>query len=83
MCGTVIAGDIPGEDQENFKKFVIEINMKMSDEEIINKLCYYLDNSEKLHTLKEIGLEWSKNYTQEKYAERFINATTDYLKNYI
>ena len=79
MCGTVIAGDIPGEDQENFKKFIIEINMKMSDEEIINKLCHYLDNSEKLHTLKEIGLEWSKNYTQEKYAERFIKATTDFL----
>jgi hypothetical protein len=79
MCGTVIAGDIPGEDQENFKKFIIEINMTMSDEEIINKLVYYLENEEKLRILKDIGLEWSKVYTQEKYAERFIFAAIDFI----
>jgi hypothetical protein len=79
MCGTVIAGDIPGEDQENFKKFIIEINMEMTDEEIINKLVYYLDNEEKLRILKDTGLNWSKGYTQEKYAERFISATKNFL----
>jgi len=82
MCGTVIAGDIPGEDQDNFRKFVIEINMKMTDDEIINKLVYYLENEEKLRILKEMGLKWSKGYTQEKYATRFIAATDDYLENY-
>ena len=82
MCGTVIAGDIPGEDQENFKKFVIEINMQMSDEEIINKLCYYLDNEEKLLILKQRGLDWSKGYTQEKYAHRFLDAAQNYLETY-
>ncbi len=74
MCGTVIAGDIPGEDQENFKKFVIEINMQMTDDEIINKLVDYLENENKLRILQQTGLEWSKEYTQEKYAERFIKA---------
>ena len=80
MCGTVIAGDIPGEDQENFRKFVIEINMDMTDDEIINKLVYYLENEEKLRILQQIGLEWSKEYTQEKYAERFISAVKDFNK---
>jgi len=80
MCGTVIAGDIPGEDQENFKKFIIEINMEMTDDEIVNKLVYYLENEEKLRILEKEGLEWSKKYTQEKYAERFINAAENYLK---
>ena len=79
MCGTVIAGDIPGEDQDNFRKFVIEINMQMSDEEIINKLVHYLDNKEKLRILKERGLEWSKEYTQQKYAIRFLKAAENFI----
>ena len=78
MCGTVIAGDIPGEDQKNFRKFVIEINMNMNDDEIINKLVYYLENEEKLRILQQEGLEWSKQYTQEKYAERFISAIQNF-----
>ena len=82
MCGTVIAGDIPGEDQENFKKFIIEISMEMTDDEIINKLTYYLDNEEKLSILKDIGLDWSRGYTQEKYAERFIKNVGEFLENY-
>jgi len=80
MCGTVIAGDIPGEDQKNFKKFIIEINMEMTDEEIINKLMYYLDNDEKLCILKNTGLEWSKEYTQEKYADKFLKAALDFIE---
>lgn len=80
MCGTVIAGDIPGEDQKNFRKFIIEINMKMTDDQIINKLIFYLENSEKLRILKNIGLEWSKEYTQEKYAQRFIRCVDKFLR---
>ncbi len=80
MCGTVIAGDIPGEDQDNFRKFVIEINMQMSDDDIINKLVYYLENEEKLRILKEEGLKWSKEYTQEKYAQRFMHCADKFLK---
>jgi hypothetical protein len=74
MCGTVIAGDIPNDDSENFKKFVIEIDNSMSDTEIISNITNVLDNTEKLKKLKAIGLEWSKNYTQEMYAKRFIEA---------
>ena len=73
MCGTAIAADLPEEDQENFKKFMIEIDMSMTDEQIINKLSYYLDNDEERKKLISLGLEWSKNYTHEKYAERFVN----------
>ena len=38
MSGSVIAGDIPYEDQDNFRKFVIEIDMHMTDDEIISKV---------------------------------------------
>jgi len=78
MCGTAIAGDIPGEDQESFNKFVIEINMDMSDEEIINKLRHYAENDEERNELVKCGQEWSAEYTQERYAERFVE-TLEYL----
>ena len=54
--------------------------MEMSDSEIINKLCYYLDNEEKLLILKQRGLDWSKGYTQEKYAHRFLDVARNYLE---
>ena len=72
MCGTSIAGDIPGEDQENFKKFVIEISTGMTDKEIIDKLIYFLHNEDIRQEQVAVGKEWADNYTQEKYAERFV-----------
>ncbi len=74
MSATAIAADIPEEDEDNFRNFVIEINMSMSDEEIINKLSYYLDNDSEREKLVQNGLKWSESYTQEKYAERFLEA---------
>jgi hypothetical protein len=73
MCGTVIAGDIPNDDSENFRRFVIEINNDMSDEQIISKITECLDDLERLNDMRTIGLSWSKEYTQEKYAERFLS----------
>ncbi len=78
MCNSVHCADIPEQDQEDFNKILIVINMGMSDEEIIEKLVYYLEHNDELEKLKKIGYEWSKNYTQEKYAERFVNAVYDF-----
>lgn len=79
MCGTVIAGDIPNDDSENFRKFVIEINNSMTDSEIITKITSFIDDTKKLKKYEETGLEWSKNYTQEKYAERFLSSASSFL----
>tara|TARA_B100000497_G_C7658148_1_gene396265 strand:- start:325 stop:1668 length:1344 start_codon:yes stop_codon:yes gene_type:complete len=68
MCGTAIASDIPNEDIDNFCKFVIEIDLCMSDEDIIQKLDYYLKNKIDYDQKIEAGLEWSKGYTLDKYA---------------
>ena len=81
MCGTVIAGDIPNDDKESFRKFVIEINNEMTDEQIISKVVSYLDDSKKLDVLRETGITWSKEYTQERYAERFIEKVHAFLGN--
>lgn len=72
-CGTAMAADIPNEDKAEFKKFIIEIDMDMSDDEIINKLCYYLDNDNERKYIIDKGLNYAANNTQKLYAERLLN----------
>ena len=81
MCGTVLAADIPNGCEDEFKDFIIEINMDMSDEEILNKLTFYLENPNNLRKLEENGLQWSENCTQENYAEMFINKVKEFLND--
>ena len=79
-CNTGIMGDIPDQDQEDFRKFVIEVNLEMTDDEIINKIIYYLENNDELEEKKKAGLEWASNYGQDNYARRFIQCLDDYFK---
>lgn len=81
MCNTVHCADLPDQDEKEFKNMLIDISMDMTDDEIINKLIYYLENNDELEKLRKYGYEWSKNYTQEKYAERFLEALTDFKNN--
>ena len=80
MCGTSLAADIPN-DCEEFKDFVIDINMDMTDEEILDKLIFYLENSSERRILEEAGLKWSENYTQQDYARDFVSKIKLYLGN--
>lgn len=79
MCGTAIAGDIPNQDQEEFREFVIEIDMSMSDDQIVQKLKWYLDNHDKREELERKGLEWSAEWTQDKYGELFVTEVNKFL----
>tara|TARA_Y100000589_G_C27128957_1_gene619751 strand:+ start:504 stop:1490 length:987 start_codon:yes stop_codon:yes gene_type:complete len=80
MCNSVIAGDIPDEDSDNFKNFVIELNMEMSDKQILKKIVHYLDCDRKLNNLKNIGYEWSQKYTQEFYAQKLFETIKNFLQ---
>jgi len=76
MCGTALAGDLYDDHPEDVKKlksFLIEINMQMSDQEIIKKLVYYLENDEERNKLVKKGLEYTRDFTQEQYATRVVN----------
>lgn len=81
MCASVLAADLPAQDQEDFKQFIIEINTKMKNKQIVEKLIYYLENDEERQKLIHKGLEWCKNYTQEKYAEKFIETVNTFLSD--
>ena len=72
---SVIIGDIPNEknDFSEFKKFIIEVNYKDSNETIMNKFLYYLKNKDKLLEKCKYGYNWSQKYNQEYYANKLIN----------
>ena len=78
-CGVALAGDMPREDEENISKFLIEINVNMGVNGIREKLLYYLEHEEERQRLVENGISWASNYTQQKYAEKFIAAAKQFL----
>jgi len=78
MCGSVMATDLPDNGSE-FEQFAITLNHSMTDNEIIRKLEYYLNNNTELEKMANKGLVWSQTYIQENYATRFINALSDFL----
>ena len=80
-CRTAIAADIPNEEQETFKKFVIEIDTKDDNKTIIEKLKKYLDNPEELEKVSYRGWMLMQKYTQEWYASVFINKINKILSS--
>jgi hypothetical protein len=83
MCGSVIASDLPAQNIKLFEEMMIVISNEMTDEEIVNKLVYYLENNEELEIKKNLGLSISKNWGQDRYAKLIydeINKLID--KNY-
>jgi len=80
MCNTALAADMPKEDDAKFNKFLIQINMEMSDEEIIHKLEFYLENESKRKELIQQGKLYAQNYTQEHYAQSFLESIEESLR---
>lgn len=81
MCGSILAGDIPDEDQENFRDFMLELNPSDSDEVIIEKIGRMLEDEKKQKEMLQKGFSWSSNYTQDKYADRFLKIVDNFLRN--
>jgi len=80
MCNTALAADMPKEDDAKFNKFLIQINMEMSDEEIIHKLEFYLENESKRKELIQQGKLYAQNHTQEHYAQSFLKSIEESLR---
>ena len=81
MCGvSAICGDLPDDKADDYD-FVIEVNTTMTPQEIFDKISFYLDNEDKRLEKVNKGIEFSKNYTQEHYAERLHNELNLFLKN--
>jgi hypothetical protein len=79
LCNSLICSDIPDERQDFFKKFIWEINDKMSDEEIVNRITMILNNKSKRKEMTMAGkMLMEANFTQEHYADKFIKTIGRY-----
>ena len=83
MCGSVLACDKPDENSSSFTNNMIEISGNMSNKEIANKLTYYLENENEIEKIREHGIKWSQNHTQEEYAKKLLKALSDLKKREI
>lgn len=72
MAGSVLACDLPKEDQQSFEDNMIVIDERMSNKDIADKLIYYLENDNKLETIRKNGHNWSQKYNQEYYATHML-----------
>jgi len=79
MCASLLAADLPNEDQDFFKQFMLVLDPSWSDEEIVHQLVKYVKNDKRRNEKIQKGLELNKNYTQEKYAERFVKVTKEFF----
>ncbi len=73
MCGSVLCTDLPDQDQDEINEFIINIDMSMSDDEIIDILEKNIKDENRLNELRKKSLEFAKKYTQEEYAKRFVD----------
>jgi hypothetical protein len=78
MCGTVLAADLPNEEQEDIKEYILYIDNKMSDTKIISKLREYIDNSDKCKKLIEKGYTYTNKYSVDNWAIKFIDLMKQY-----
>jgi hypothetical protein len=81
MCGGIIVGDIPYEEQSNFREFVVEVNMEMTDDEIVDKIRNALNDKKLLLKYSIIGEAWSQKYTTKKYVDKFYNHLLSYTRH--
>ena len=73
-----LCGDLPNDNADDYS-FVIEVTNEMTDDEIVEKIEYYLENEDKRLEKVKLGLEFSKNYTQENYGKRILETLTHYI----
>lgn len=79
MCASILGADLPGQDQNDFKKFMLVLDEHDSDEVIVHKIFSCLKDDKCRNERIQKGLEWSKNYTHKQYAEKFLNVVKDFL----
>lgn len=72
MSGSILCSDLPDQDKDELSKYIIVVDNDMTDQEIVDKLIKYISDPNKLANMRTLGLEFSKKYTQQMYAKRFI-----------
>lgn len=78
-AGSVVLGDINPQGKKILGDGFIEVSNKMSDQEIINIIKYYLDNKHLLLKMYEKNATLIKNYDYENYANNLTAIAYDII----
>lgn len=80
MCKTLLCADLPKENQEWYRKWMLYISKDYDADKIISIIEPYLKDKKKLKERIELGYKMNMACrTQEDYARRFIKIAEDYL----
>jgi hypothetical protein len=74
MCASLLAADLPDEDHDFFRRFMLVIDPEATDEEIIDRLIFYAVADDARDRLIQTGRKLCADYSQENYAARLIRA---------
>jgi len=80
MSASLLGADLPAEDHSFFKQFMLVLDPNDSDENITNRIIEHVNDNNKRNEMIKKGIELNKFYTQERYADRFLNVCDMYLK---
>jgi hypothetical protein len=82
LCGSLLIADIPDEDVDWYKQWIVEINDKMSDLEIVDIIKHYINHDEEREKKIKKSIELNlQSRTQKHYAEKFVNIFHEYLES--
>ena len=80
LCRTALCADLPRENQDWYRKWMIPISNDYNAEKIINIIMPYLKDEQKLKEITELGYQENlKHRTQEEYARRFVFLAEEFL----
>jgi hypothetical protein len=72
MCGSVLGCDIPGQNEDEFRDIMIVFEDDDTNQDIIDKLTFYLDHPAELEKIRQKGYEWAKKWHQERYGRDLL-----------
>jgi len=73
LCGSLLAADLPAEDEGFIKRFALVLNTDDSDDQIIRKLMYYVEHDEQRMKKIKLGMKMNQeHFSQEVYAQQFV-----------
>ena len=80
-CNTLLAGDIPGEREDFFRSFMLELTMNQSEKEMADSIQATLEDKNRLEYLTKLGFIKTQAYDMKNYAKLFLTHVDHFLKS--
>ena len=79
-AGALIVGDIPGEREEEFRKYVVELNSNSTDSQIIETVRWWLDHEKERIERASIGRSIAvSKYTTKVASSNMVTAMKSFI----